>query len=125
MIDPPQDLFVRRKGRPFASSSSTGDTTWFESSLPNELTRPYEVHPNPGDVYVHTNTTTNCRQIWAYSRTGWETVDAFSQVRTFKHPEFPDRVLVFRSGGKGEPSYITEKSKITTAGRARARSAGE
>ena len=85
---------------------------------------PSHINPNPGDIYIHTDTSTNDRQMWISLSAGcWVGVPIeYDQnylpdrvVIAARHPLFNDRVLKIRANG--EPSWVTRQTCVTLKSR--------
>ena len=119
------DIEYARFERPFMSSGTCGSTVWYTSSGGPPLRHPAgPTTPNPGDIYIHTDTSTNGLQIWVCPTYGtWKSISAeYDQsylpdrvVRAARHPLFNDRVLKMRANG--EPSWVTRQTCITLKSR--------
>lgn len=100
--------------RPFSSSSGNGFTTWQmavqEESIPHP---PTNLKCSTGHLFIHRNPATKLQTCWMYGKSGnWEVVTEGAE-----HPFIPDRILHFRPGHNGEPSWNTRATMMTTRAR--------
>ncbi|EIM84528.1 uncharacterized protein STEHIDRAFT_159195 [Stereum hirsutum FP-91666 SS1] len=100
--------------RPFSSSSGNGFTTWQiavqEESIPHP---PTNLKCSTGHLFIHRNPETKMQTCWMYGKSGnWEVVTEGAE-----HPFIPDRILHFRPGHSGEPSWNTRATMMTTRAR--------
>lgn len=111
--------------RPFTSSGTSGSTIWYTSSDRSPLRWPPScINPNSGNIYIHTDTSTNGRQMWISLSAGCWVGVPFEYdpnylpdrvVMTARHPLFNDRVLKIRANG--EPSWVTRQTCVTLKSR--------
>ena len=102
-----------KQERPFASGSP-GVTSWYTSVSYDEIPDPGPgLDPNVGDLYVHTNRSSDSYQIWLFDTSrNWKHLTNTTKVY---HPTIADRVLSIRANGS--PSWITAASYMTIKGR--------
>lgn len=117
-------IHFTRFERQFMSSGTSGSTVWYTSSDAPPLHQPPpQIAANPGDIYIHTDTTKG-RQMWISPSAGsWKAIPTeYDQtylpdrvVTTARHPFFNDRVLKIRANG--EPSWVTHQTCVTLKSR--------
>jgi hypothetical protein len=128
---PPSDAWSEemplptRTSRKFQSSTSEGETVWWESRCASDLAAPpRNIDYTVGDLYIHKNTTDTPIQIWICQEPNvWERVvleydDKFAPehvILGLSHPSFKDRRLKLRKNG--EPSWITKQTCVTNKSR--------
>ncbi len=129
----------RRTEKKFKMNGEQHVFAYYQSTSRSKLNTPLAMGANPGDVYLHYNSSAFDSQ---FSKTGqmWQWVGNFWQdttteyLRTYpeiKHPTWPDRVVYFSPGDNGEPSYVTAnwwgacaKKGVAFKGRQRSASLG-
>lgn len=114
-----------RYERPFISSGTSGSTVWYASSGSSPIRQPSpHITPNPGNIYIHADTSTEDRQIWVSLSAGsWESIPVQYDriylpdrvITAACHPLFNDRVLKIRTNG--EPSWVTRQTCVTIKSR--------
>ena len=94
-------LIPFRHDRPFPTGR--GATVWFTSESTYTVSAPPpRLQVVVGDLYIHTNTSKNLRQVWMFDTdAGWKVVDTAAQI---SHPTNRDRVLNIRFDGT--PSWV-------------------
>lgn len=122
--DAPSVQFTRFQ-RQFLSSGASGSTVWYTSSDAFPLHQPPpQIVVSPGNIYIHTDTSTNDRQMWiSLSAGSWESIPVEYDrsylpdrvVMAARHPLFSDRVLKIRANG--EPSWVTRQTCVTLKSR--------
>ena len=113
VLPPPSAVVPYKQERLFASGSP-GATAWYTSSSYDDLPAPSSgIDPKVGELYVHTNRTTDHHEVWLFDLSrNWKCVTDVAKVY---HPVIADRVLSIRVNGT--PSWITAASYMTIRGR--------
>ena len=79
-------------------SGGRGVTVWYATQSSSDISGPQQgLHVTVGDLYIHTNTRKESRQIWLFGMDAtWRFV---SDVGLTTHPSHRDRFLSIRSDG--------------------------